>query len=359
MKSKIKVFFIIPTLFAGGAERVMSFVAQNLDKAKFEVSLIVIGFKKDSKYEISGISVTYLNKERVINSILNLSKIFRQQKPNIVISAISHLNLAMGLISVLFPKIKFIGRHTIVSQTAKKISTDKKNPVSQKIRKHLDFGYKLLDIILCQSNDMYIDLKNNFDIPEHKLKTINNPISDDFKLKSKKSKEGDLIKFITVARLKKLKGHERIINTLSKLNVPYQYTIVGDGPEKDNLLNLINELGIEDNIVHIPFTTEVSKHLSNSDFYLMGSYAEGFPNCLVESCSVGTPVIAFNAPGGLNEIIEEGTNGFLVHSEAEFLEKLKDSREWNPVQIRESVYKKLNKDKIIGEYEQLFTDILN
>ena len=52
MDNKIKVFFFIPTLVAGGAERVMSFVAQNIDKNKFDVTLIVIGFKKNAKYEL-------------------------------------------------------------------------------------------------------------------------------------------------------------------------------------------------------------------------------------------------------------------------------------------------------------------
>ena len=106
-ETKIKVYFVIPTLFAGGAERVMSFVSQNLDKNKFDSTLVVIGFEKDKKYDVEGIKVCYLNKYRVMSATLPLIKIIRKEKPQVVMSAISHLNITMGLISMLFQKIKF------------------------------------------------------------------------------------------------------------------------------------------------------------------------------------------------------------------------------------------------------------
>ncbi|MCA0132689.1 glycosyltransferase [Winogradskyella alexanderae] len=358
-EKKIKVYFVLPTLFAGGAERVISFVSQNLDKTKFDSTLVVIGFEKDKKYDVEGIKVCYLNKDRVMSATLPLIKIFRKEKPLVVMSAISHLNIMMGLISILFPKIKFIGRHTIVSQDTIKIKVEKKTSTKRRVLKSFDFAYKLLDVILCQSNDMYNDVKDKYDIPEQKLRTINNPITDNFKLKSIPNTKSKTIKFVTVARLKKLKGHKRILDCLSKIDYPFQYTIIGSGPEKDNIFVQAKELGIEDKITHIPYTNEVSKYLSENDFYLQASYAEGFPNCLIESCSVGTPAIAFKAPGGLNEIIEDGLNGFLVESEEQFIEKLNHKQDWFPEKIRDSVYKKFNRNKILKEYENLFIDVVN
>ena len=359
MNSKIKVFFIIPTLFAGGAERVMSFVSQNLNKDKFDVTLIIIGFEKDSKYKITEIPVIFLNKTRVLNSFFALTKILRKHKPKVVVSAISHLNVFMGFISLLFPKMKFIGRHTIVTIADQKFKKEyKKQTLVKRLGKPVGFGLNFLDVILCQSTDMYNDMKNK-NVPEHKLKIVNNPITDNFKLKSKNVEKGDVTKFITVARISKNKGHQRIINALLKVNFPFQYTIIGDGKEKDNLFRYINEIGMQDKIIYIPYTTEVPKYLSESDFYLMGSYSEGLPNSLIESCSSGTPALAFKAPGGLNEIIIDGVNGFLVDNETQFVEKLNDTRDWDPKQVRESVYSKFNKTKIINDYEKLFVEILN
>ena len=73
---------------------------------------------------------------------------------------------------------------------------------------------------------------------------------------------------------------------------------------------------------------------------------------------MGVPVIAFNVPGGTKEIVSNGVNGYLVENEDQFLEKLQENKNWNPAEIREYVYKKFNKEKIIGEYEQLFLDVL-
>lgn len=356
MKTRKKIIFVIPSLTAGGAERVMSFVATNISKTHFEVSLWVSGFEKNTAYKIEGISVRYFNKSRVLHAIPAFFTSLKKAKPDVVISSISHLNITMGLLSIFNPKTKFIGREANVLSILKKYSTSKRFYDF----KLLNFSYKFLDIILCQSSDMYNDMKFNYKIPESKLRIINNPITDNFELKLEKEGEKEVVQFITVARLKKQKGHERILKSLSKLTFPFQYTIVGDGPEKDNLFNLINELGLQDKIKHVPFTNEVSKFLSKSDFFLQGSHVEGFPNCLIESCSVGTPIIAFRAPGGLNEIIEDGINGFIADNEKEFVENIIEStknHKWDVKIISDSVNIKFNKEKIIQKYEELFLEL--
>ena len=63
-------------------------------------------------------------------------------------------------------------------------------------------------------------------------------------------------------------------------------------------------------------------------------------------------------PGGTKEIIEDGVNGYLVENEEAYLEKLRESRQWNPIKVRESIYRKFNKDLILQQYEDLFINIL-
>lgn len=358
--TKKKIVFVLPDITSGGAERVMSFVAQNVSKEKFNVSLWAAGFEKNTKYKLEGINIIYFNKERILSAIPSFYKALRKRKPDIVISSIGHVNTVMGLLSVFFPKTKFIGRESNVISVRSNYTNKNEKRIFNKFPL-AKISYKFLDIILCQSKDMFKDMKLVYNMPDRKLRIINNPISDGFRYEAREIEKQKITKFVTVARLKKQKGHERIIHILSKLDFPYEYTIIGDGPEKDNVFDLIEKYGIKDNINHIPYTDKVAEYLKESDFFLQGSYVEGFPNSLIESCSIGTPVIAFDAPGGLNEIIENGINGFICKDEDEFISNLNKAVnyiQWNHEKVSESVNVKFNKEKILKEYENLFLEIL-
>lgn len=350
---KIKIIFLLPSLVAGGAERVISFVAQSIDKDKFDPILLVAGFEKDSTYDVSNVNVNYLNKARILTAIPSIILNIIKQKPDIVVSSIAHVNIAMSAISPFFKNTKFIGREaTILSKRKNEKKSRKWSPAYL-----MPNGFEKLDMLICQSKDMAIDMISNFNVPEHKICIINNPISNLPPIKDKEPLS--LVKkFITVGRLTEVKGHMRILDMLSKLEAPFKYTIVGDGGLKDEIFEHAKKLGLIEHIKHIPFTNKVNDYIAKNDLFLQGSYVEGFPNALLESCVVGTPVIAFNVPGGTKEIITDGVNGFLVEDEEEYLKRLQDNRVWDPKKISDYVYDKFNKEKILGDYQNLFIKVL-
>jgi len=352
-KEKIKVTFAIPTLSAGGAERVMSYVAQNLDRNKFEASLLVMGKQKDAAYTVEGIEVIFLEKEKVRNAFFGTTNYLRRQKPDLVISAIVHLNTMMAVISILFPNMKFVGRETFV-RSASLVKRKRFSFNTSKIQKYL------LDAMICQSQDMKIDMIENFNIPEEKLTTIHNPVNEKFKLKEAKNSDG-ITKFITVGRLSKHKGHIRVLNSLSNFGKPFTYTIIGKGTYLDEIKAKAKELAIDDKVQFIEFTNEVPHYLQTCDIFLHGSFVEGFPNSMLESCAVGTPVVAFDAPGGINEIIEPGINGFIASNEDEFLQcihKVINENYFSPEKVRKSVVDKYSADKILNDYERFIKEIV-
>lgn len=359
MHNKIKVFFILPTLFAGGAERVITFVAKHLDKNKFDVTLIVIGFEKDNKYDVSNLSVIYLNKPRVLSGARGIVGLLAKHKPQIVVSSISHLNIMMGLISKLFPKIKFIGRHATITNVAQKYKKPKKKSLLSSLINFNQIGIKSLDYIICQSSDMKTDFLKIYNIDENRIKIIHNPVTQTKVLKAVKINDNSVKKFITVGRMTKVKGQARLLDVLSRLKIPFHFTIIGNGRNKEDVLKKIEDLQLTDKVTHIEHSDDVFSHLIEHDMFLQGSYSEGFPNALLESCTVGVPVVAFNAPGGTKEIVTNGVNGYLVESENEFLEKLEQVRDWIPKEISEHVYKKFNKEKILNDYQDLFLEATN
>lgn len=358
MSNKIKVFFFLPNLKAGGAERVMSFVAQNIDKDRFETTLYVIGQAKDQAFETSGVKTIFFNKNRVFTSIPILFKTIRKEKPKVVITAIGHLNITMAFISLLFPKTKFIGREVNVISVLKNYSDSKKRNEFSLLS---ILAYKILDKVICQSNDMAQDLMSNYRVKKSKIKVINNPITGQFRIKHRSNNKKTVFQLITVGRLAKQKGHLRVLKCLKELKVPFHYTIVGDGTEKKKVLEFVQENGLSKKITHVPFTANVSDYLSKSDVFLQGSYVEGFPNALIESFAVGTPAIAYRAKGGIDEIIQEGVNGFMVSNDNDFNKKLEHMLEtldnWSPSEIADTVNKKYSAKVILKQYEDLITSI--
>lgn len=358
MKGKIKILLVIPNLSAGGAERVMSYICQNLNKSKFNAALLVIGHKKDAKYTVSNTRVIYLEKSRILFSVFRLFNHIRKNNYDIVFSAISDLNNLMGMYSLFFSKTKFVGREVNISSVLKKYpeSTNRKYP------KFLTkIGVKYLDKIICQSDDMINDFAQLNPKLKNKLFKINNPITDDFKPKSNKLPKSCIAKLITVGSLQPRKGHDRILMALSSLDIPFHYTLIGSGFLEENLKNMVQQLNLEENVEFIPYTDEVHNYLKKSHIFLQGSYVEGFPNALLESCAVGTPVIAYNAPGGINEIIENEVNGYIVNNQEEFLTALKKvyaSNSFYPQTVSDSVYKKYSKEIILSQYEDFFESLL-
>lgn len=357
----MKILLIIPNLSAGGAEKVMSFLAQNLNKHKFKTKLIVIGFEKDNAYNISDVETIYLNNTSVSKSFIPLLTLIRSEKPHIVLSSLSHLNAILGYVGYFNPKTKFIGRQTIVQSVQQEFT--QRPTVKTKLYNFVYYlGYKGLDKLISQSNDMKKDLIDNQGVKKEMVVTINNPVSQNFHIKSEIPNINNGYNFITVGRLTEKKGHTRILKILSKFQKNFHYTIIGDGKEKVNIISLADELNISQHITFIPFTDKVNDYLSNSHIFLQGSYVEGFPNALIESISVGTPAIVFDAPGGMNEIMINGENGYIVKNEEEYIEKLKfittNIKDYTPLKVSSEVRKKYSSIQILSDYEDLFKSII-
>ncbi len=359
VNGKIKIAFFLPSLTAGGAERIISFLSQSLNEEIFEVTLIIIGYQKDSKYDVTGIEVIYLNKPRVLSAFKTIPKLLYTNKYDIAMSSIRHLNALMGLISIFFPKTKFVAREANVMSVLDNYPEENDRTYPSFIYR---LGYSQLDAIICQSLDMYNDVLKEFPKMANRIHLINNPITHSFTTKQKKTANIKPFRFITVASLEPRKGHLRILDGLALFKEDFIYTIIGNGSQKEIINKRIKELNLENQVEHIPYTDRVSDYLIQSHVFIQGSYVEGFPNALLESSAVGTPVIAFDAPGGINEIVEMGVNGLIIKKVDDLqsaIQKVLLSDRFGPSEVSDSVIKKYNSKTILGKYENLFLSLAN
>lgn len=354
----MKILFVLPSLKAGGAERVISFLAKNFHENKQEVNLLVLGFEKDKVFETGNLKIVYLNKSRLLFSLFDIIKFIKRIKPSIVFSSITHLNIVMALVSYFFKNIKFVAREASIRSDMSSYGGYKERILN----KIIPWAYKKFEAIVCQSHDMKNDLISNFNININKLYVIGNPITVKL-MDSNKIIDTSLekMRFITVGRLSEEKGHSRIIKGLSKVvNYDFHYTIVGNGPMFHKIKQDIKNNNLKDKVTFIKYTSNVLDEIGKNDFFLQGSYVEGFPNAVLESCSIGVPVVAFNCPGGTKEIIINKENGFLVKNQNEFetlLVNLDTSNKLSNEMVKKHVYQSFSSEIIVSKYHKLFNSI--
>ena len=277
----------------------------------FSVCLGVVNNAKPF-YQITNpaIEIVDLKKERVLFSLPAIKTVVKNFKPTIIFSTANHLNLYLVIFKYSFATgIKFIAREaSIVSINSKQA----KMPALYNwlIKKY----YHRFNFIICQSVYMQQDLVSHYHIDIDKTMVIHNAVQQVELLPveaGKHNSKADYI-FITIARLSKEKGIERLIHAVRLLSLPYKYYIIGEGNKRHELQKLIDELQLNDKVFLLGEKTNPFTGMQNADLFLFGSYYEGFPNVLLEAGAHGIPVIAFNVPGGIAEIITEAETGLLV-----------------------------------------------
>lgn len=131
--------------------------------------------------------------------------------------------------------------------------------------------------------------------------------------------------FCTVARLAREKNLEFLFRVLAdrkkaKQESDFRYVLVGEGPEEKHLRKLAVKLDLEKEIYfagRVP-NEEIKNYCHAADLFLFSSLSETQGIVLLEAMAVGTPVIAVQATG-VSDIVVNGVNGFMTDmSEAEF-----------------------------------------
>lgn len=131
--------------------------------------------------------------------------------------------------------------------------------------------------------------------------------------------------FSIVSRLEEVKSLDRAIRAFKIVvnrDPRLKLEIWGRGSLGEELSCLIGDLGLEKNVSLNGYTRAPETVYSRSRCTISTSLSEGFGLSLIESMSMGTPVISFDTNYGPREIIEDKTNGFIVSSEAELAERI-------------------------------------
>lgn len=262
----------------------------------------------------------------------------------------------------------FCGLFTAYGDSKEKIQwihTDySKKDYLEKYRNIFIKVFNLFDKFIAVSNPVK-DNFNNIYGQKEKTIVINNLVDDkkiiDLSKKEKINLSDKKINLISVGRLHYDKGFHVLLNVLNRLNKDsllndVHYTLVGDGPEYDNLKRLIEEYNLEDKVSMVGNQPNPFTYVKASDMFILSSFHESFGNVMIEALILGVPVLATRV-ATIDEILDE-KNGMKVENSEEGLYKGLKKILKNPKMIQEyktnlKKYKYPN-DKIIKEITELF-----
>lgn len=126
----------------------------------------------------------------------------------------------------------------------------------------------------------------------------------------------DSFNIITVARISKEKGFIRAINVLEKIVKKYDYVqwhIVGDGPLKKDIEELIRLKGLEKNIIMYGSKNNPYRYIKNADLFFLPSFHEAAPMVFNESKCLGVPILSTNTISSV-ELIDEPNIGWVCEN---------------------------------------------
>lgn len=349
----MKICLFSASLEQGGAERVISILANEFVKLGHSVSVITlvdrpIFFKLDSRIEVSCLNFENKNPvNKLINQLVAIKKLKRKLKnknPDVLLSFMVKYNI-IAILAALKLNIK-----VFISDRSNPL---KKLPIIQScLRKKL---YPKVSGIIAQTKlaeKIMIQTIGN----ESKVRVIFNPIKPFKKQNLPKEKI-----IISVGRLVKLKGHEYLIRAFAKnKHKGWRLVILGEGPEFENLKRLASDLDIQD-LISLPGAVKnVSEWLEKSEIFAFTSSSEGFPNALAEAMISGLPCISFDCNAGPRDLISED-NGILIPEGDEKLLSdnigllMKDDELRNRLgQKANSISNRLNDKVIAKEYLNFF-----
>ena len=295
----MKILIFIPTLRAGGAERVASILANNWVETGAEITICLlyndnVFFKISEKVKIVSLTDSF-EKVNKISIIFQLRKLLKRNKPDVIQSFLTEYNI-LCLISM-------IGIKTPI------YVSDRANPLVYR-GLLIELLRKLLYVkskgIIAQTKLAKKELFKK--IGHSNIQVIPNPVKIPSSLKLDRQKI-----ILSVGRLIPEKNQEDLITAFNKAEISKEWKlqIVGDGPLMNKLMDKVKTEDVK-NVEFVGQSDAVYKYYENASVFLFTSKSEGYPNAVAEAMAFELPVVSYNCNAGPSDLIDNSKSGFLI-----------------------------------------------
>lgn len=317
MRAK-KVAVFLPSLAAGGAERVNVTLANEFAKHGLSVDLVVADAEGAFRKAVAGnVRVVVLGSRRCMTSLPHFCRYLRRENPDAVLAT-----MRAGTVALLADRIVGGRRRTVVRCEMSHSAVHRISDAPGRLL--LWLHSRLLpsaDAVVTVCEDAAADIARASPQASAKVRAIYNPLFSPDVL----DLAGEPVDHpwfngptppvvVSVGRLAQQKDYLTLLRAFADvLRVrPARLVIVGEGPERSRLLATTRELGIAEHVDLPGYRSNPYAYVRRARVFVLSSIAEGLPCVLIEALACGTPVVSTACVTGPREILEDGKWGRLV-----------------------------------------------
>lgn len=313
MTSHAKVFFLIPSLQAGGAERVASLLLNHWAlEGGYHLTACTFDEKKHDFYTLhKGIRRLVIPPLQAPNDVLGrvalilsrliaLRRLLRQHRPDVIISFMDRPGLLAILASV------GLGIPNIVSERTNPLFYNHGNLYDRIKRRIFPFAAAFV----AQTTEVAAWAESFME--KQRVHVIPNPVGEEFASKATVHREKIVL---SVGRLCMEKGFDMLIEAFARIAKRYpewKLRIVGGGDQESLLQALILKYAVGGQVELMGASSSPQAHMQTAMIYVTSSRVEGFPNALLEAMASGLAPISFDFSCGPRDLIEHQKSGLLV-----------------------------------------------
>lgn len=339
-RNQTKVAFFIPHLGGGGAERVTAILANEIAEQAQSVELILVQ-KSGTNLDLLDpkVKVIDLGLKRTLFAVLALKKHLQTTKPDALVSALNHANIA-ALLAVKLSRLPIrtvVVEHSNLSNQAKR----SKNPINRLMPKIARKVYPQASVVAGVSQGVTDDLHQL--VGSKNIQLLVNPVvTEDLLVEHKLQPDhpwfapGQPPVILSAGRLTPEKDFPTLIAAMKLLppELGARLVILGEGKQRENLESLLADAAFE---WALPgFSDQVYRAMGHARLYVLSSVREGLPGSLIEALACGLPVVSTDCVSGPREILKDGKFGPLVPIE-------------DPAALAAAIQEELKKPKVAPE----------
>lgn len=362
----MRITLFISCASGGGAERVVCNLANYLVGKHHDVTLLLVSDEK-SYYIDERVRCVCLKRpsdKRLPHVMINALRFVRLNRYLRIEEQDVYVTFLPKLTGLLLGQRKFYSAPVILAERADPGTYCRS---SERNKKNFEKHYNLADGYVFQTEDAR-EFYRNAGINTENSVVIPNAINPAFVGKAYNGIRSKRV--VGVGRLDAQKNFLLLIESFALLNetVPeYNLVIYGEGPQRAELQQKIEDLGLCDRVSLPGRTDNIIDAIKDSSLFVLSSDYEGMPNALAEAMALGIPSISTDCPaGGSKFLIKNGKNGILVpmkdpEAMASAMKKilvdgeLAEQLSRNAVKIADE----LTAEKTYGAWEKFIVDTIN